>query len=163
VRGIPCFQREAPQAPLGTATRLLRKSPGTPTNASAATSAALATNVIEATMKVSKLIAALQELDPTGEVEVVVGSDDISYADRQPGYYDGWYELLQRNDRQEITGVMVCTQLDKIKLVTCGARDLFWEEPDLVVEYDSENAERRAKDKLEIYREKIKKELEDNE
>lgn len=45
-------------------------------------------------MKVSKLIATLQELDPTGEVEVVVGGDDITHADRTPGYHDGCYEVL---------------------------------------------------------------------
>ena len=113
-------------------------------------------------MKVSKLIAALQELDPTGEVEVVVGGDDITHADRTPGYYDGCYEVLQYNDKHEIVGVMVCSQLDKIKLVTWGARDQFWEEPDLVVEYDSEYAERNNKASIERDREKVKKELEDN-
>lgn len=53
-------------------------------------------------MKTKELIRRLQEEDPTGELEVTVGKTDIYFIQTLPGYYDGCYQVLKRD--QELEG-----------------------------------------------------------
>ena len=48
-------------------------------------------------MKVKDLIKQLQELDPTGEIEVCVGNSDIIDISLFPAYYDGYLQVLKKD------------------------------------------------------------------
>jgi hypothetical protein len=91
-------------------------------------------------MKSKELIKQLQELDPTGEIEVGCGNHDIWYAERMPAYYDGRFQLLLRDPKLtgkcfDIIGARYVSRGDKIKLVSMGVADVLWDNPDAVVEY----------------------------
>ena len=49
-------------------------------------------------MKTKELIRQLQENDPSGENEVNIDGVDIWYVDSLPGYYDGPYQVLDRDE-----------------------------------------------------------------
>src|SRR3990172_7574886 len=66
----------------------------------------------EQSMKTADLIRRLQEADPTGELECVVGGEDVYFVQRLPMYYDGLPTLLvhdpSKRDREwSIVGLKV--------------------------------------------------------
>jgi len=52
-------------------------------------------------MKSKDVIAKLQKLDPSGEIEVFVDNEDIFTIDSEPSYYDGTPTLLIRDKSKE--------------------------------------------------------------
>jgi hypothetical protein len=91
-------------------------------------------------MKSKDLIKQLQELDPTGDVEVCVGSVDIFTAMRVPAYYDGALEVLIRDDSKkpyyDVTGVKITYEGEKINLQTLSISDVLEEDFDAIVQYE---------------------------
>lgn len=71
-------------------------------------------------MKTKELIAALQKVDPTGELEVVAGGDPISFVSKEPAYYDDSLEILIRDPsittHNNIIGYKVTKAGNKVKL-----------------------------------------------
>ncbi len=45
-------------------------------------------------MKTKELIEALKDADPSGELEVIAGSDPIYFVETQEAYYDGMLPML---------------------------------------------------------------------
>lgn len=81
-------------------------------------------------MKSKELIEELQKLDPSGEIEVVVGGEAIYFVDHQPGYYDGAYEVLTRDPSKKcfnITKIKRTRQGSKLKIRTFSAENLIWD------------------------------------
>ena len=52
-------------------------------------------------MKTKELIKELQELDPTGETEVVCGCGDIYFVEELPAYYDGRLGVLIKDESKK--------------------------------------------------------------
>lgn len=48
-------------------------------------------------MKSKELIKQLQEIDPSGEIEVGVGRSDIYFVSKYPAYYDGPNFILTKD------------------------------------------------------------------
>lgn len=74
-------------------------------------------------MKSKLLIEILQKLDPSGEIEVCVGSEDIIDISLLPAYYDGKLQVLQRDKTKEgydIVGVDVRSNGQKISISPYG-------------------------------------------
>lgn len=91
-------------------------------------------------MKTKTLIAKLQELDPSGEIEVCVGNVDIHFLSREGAYYDGALQVLKRDPALEgkcfnIIGAELRQVGEKIQVHTLSIRDLFWDLPDAPVEF----------------------------
>jgi len=90
-------------------------------------------------MKVRELIRQLQELDPTGEIEVIGWAGDIYFAERMSDYYDGHPLLLIRDDSlkpyYDIVGMQIGspTGEDKIVLHEMDLKDVLLDNPDLKV------------------------------
>jgi len=57
-------------------------------------------------MKVKDLIKQLQELDPTGEIEVCVGNNDIIDISLFPAYYDGYLQVLKKSYSKECYNII---------------------------------------------------------
>jgi len=57
-------------------------------------------------MKSSEVIKLLQELDPTGEVEVSVGNVDIMDIGMLPAYYDGILQVLKKDLSKECYNII---------------------------------------------------------
>ncbi len=57
-------------------------------------------------MKSSEVIKLLQELDPTGEVEVSVGNVDIMDIGLLPAYYDGCLQVLKKDLAKECYNII---------------------------------------------------------
>jgi len=87
-------------------------------------------------MKSKKLIELLQKEDPTGEIEVCVGGEDIYILESKPGYYDGVYQVLERNWDSEyynVTGAQYRSDGSKIVIRTLSIQDALDNDPDLPV------------------------------
>lgn len=91
-------------------------------------------------MKTKELIRLLQLEDPSGDLEVNVGGDDIYFVERLPGYYDGAYSILQRDDSKkpfwDITGITVTRSGQKVEIHTMPIRDLVSDMPDAIIILD---------------------------
>jgi len=68
-------------------------------------------------MKTKDLIKLLQEEDPTGECHVRIDGDPIWFLEHKPGYWDGPYNYLEKDDDDKYTWV-ASTKGDKIDIRT---------------------------------------------
>jgi hypothetical protein len=95
-------------------------------------------------MKTKELIRQLKEADPSGECECVVGNVDILYVGGEPGYWDGWYEVLIRDENEEgynVIGARVTNKGTKISIETHSIEWAILDDPELPV-YVDDNEER---------------------
>ena len=84
-------------------------------------------------MKTGELIAELQRLDPSGEIEVVAGATPIYFAEHYPAYYDGPLQMLQQDKSRSdynITGYAVTQRGEKIVLHLMSLEDVLVDNPD---------------------------------
>lgn len=99
-------------------------------------------------MKTKELIRRLQEEDPSGEAEVVVGGEDIYFVEAMPAYYDGRPTLLVhdealRDKAWSIVGLHVpAGGVKKLRIVTVSAEDVFLSNPEAPVTYGDDGARR---------------------
>jgi len=90
-------------------------------------------------MKSKRLIELLQNLDPSGEINVTTGGYAITHVDRLEGYYDGPGIYLQDGR------FVIDDQDDKIVIHTIDAEDFIWDEDgdyskiDLKIRYGKED------------------------
>ena len=113
-------------------------------------------------MKTKTLIEVLQELDPTGELVVCVGNEDIIEIDVLPAYYDGKLQVLQRDktkDGYDITGIEIKSNGKKVKIEPYGLKyyvfDHHSELDKLNISFDHE-PDQYTIDIIEEYRKKAK-------
>lgn len=85
-------------------------------------------------MKSSKLIQLLQEIDPTGEVEVCVSNADIYTVQAMPASWDGCLETLIIDESKKpyfcISGIKFHSEGEKIHLRVYEADEFFYAHPD---------------------------------
>jgi hypothetical protein len=102
-------------------------------------------------MKSKELIRQIQEIDPTGELEVCIDTTtDILSVERMPAYYDGHLEVLQRDENIEgynIVGAKLITTGLKIRIHPWSIVDSIWENPNLVVDYSDISPEMASYEK----------------
>jgi len=83
-------------------------------------------------MKSKELIRQLQEIDPSGEMQVVSGECDIFILETNPAYYDGKLVTLIRDKSKlpfyDIIGIKVKTEGKKINLKFMSAEDVIIED-----------------------------------
>ena len=88
-------------------------------------------------MKTKDVIKMLQEADPSGEIECVVGNVDIYSAHMEPAYWDGSMQLLVRDPDCEfynVIGAIYTSKGSKVSITTMSISDAMLEDPDLPVE-----------------------------
>jgi len=105
-------------------------------------------------MKTKELIRQLQEADPSGEIECCIDNADIFFVERLPAYYDGRLQTLKRDKNGQITGAKVISKGDKIKIYPLSIQEHFLDNPELEVQYETDNE--FAKEWLEKERQKAK-------
>lgn len=88
-------------------------------------------------MKVKELIKQLMDADPTGNEEVVVNNIDIHFVEELPGYYDGAYQILHRDESKKdcwnITGGEYRRSGSKIQIHTLAISDIL--DRDVQIDY----------------------------
>jgi len=93
-------------------------------------------------MKTKELIRQLQEADPSGEIEVCCGNEDIHFVETLEAYYDGKLQVLKRDPSKtcyNIIGAKVTTRGCKVQIHSHSIRDAISNNPDLPIEYDLED------------------------
>lgn len=90
-------------------------------------------------MKTSELIRRLQEADPTGDAECVVGCEDIFFVEPLPAYYDGRPLLLVHDESLRdkcfsVVGARFMGDGPKVRITTLGLEDLLIDNPELPIE-----------------------------
>ncbi len=96
-------------------------------------------------MKTKEVIRRLQEADPSGELECVVGGTDIYFMQREAMYYDGTPVLLvhdpaKRDRCYSVVGLRVPSPNgpDKVQIHLHSPADVFIDHLDCPVEYEPE-------------------------
>ena len=94
-------------------------------------------------MKSKELIRLLQELDPTGELEVSVGKTDIFYIIKNASFWDGTLQVLQREESKKpyynVIGARYKSTGQHLSIVPLSISEAIWENPDLPVDYSEGN------------------------
>ena len=91
-------------------------------------------------MKSKELIRQIQEIDPTGELEVCIDTTtDILFVERLPAYYDGKLEVLQRDenidsDYNVVSAKLMVTGL-KVAIRTFSIEDAILDNPNIPIDY----------------------------
>lgn len=94
-------------------------------------------------MKTSQLILALQEADPTGELDVVVGNKPIYFVSNEPAYWDGpLQKLIQDNTHKyyNVVGARLTRKGFKVQIKTFSITEALWDNPDLPIHYEETEA-----------------------
>jgi hypothetical protein len=94
-------------------------------------------------MKTKDLIALLQKADPTGEINVCVGNVDISWAGREPAYYDGPSQVIIKNEKGRPIGGKYHRKGDKVQIHLWPFSTLIWDYKDIVIDYSELDEERQ--------------------
>jgi GrpB-like predicted nucleotidyltransferase (UPF0157 family) len=107
-------------------------------------------------MKTKELIKLLQEEDPSGELECNVDGKDIYFVEKIPGYYDGAYKVLIRDDSKKnqynINGISIRRDGWKVVLKTMGYDDVLLDNPDAIVEYSDLQTKQQYEESVESTR-----------
>jgi len=88
-------------------------------------------------MKSKILIEKLKEIDPTGEIEVLVGNCDILTLQLKPMYWDGHGEVFIRDKSKkgyDVIGLKVCSSGNKIDIQTLSIEDVIWNDPKVKID-----------------------------
>jgi hypothetical protein len=107
-------------------------------------------------MKTKELIAILQKLDPTGEVDCTVDNVPIDWIERIPAYYDGKLQRLIFNEKEEKIGMKFCTVGSKIKIHTYDFEDLIADKPEAIMDISELNNNDSIIELIEKYRKESK-------
>src|SRR5271154_5815793 len=90
-------------------------------------------------MKGKELIRLLQEIDPTGEIEVSVGNIDIWDVHQEPAYWDGKLQLLVHDESKkpyfDIVGGKYVVSGSKIVITPMSITEVLWGDPDAAIDY----------------------------
>lgn len=120
-------------------------------------------------MKTKELIKRLQEADPDGETEVCVGNEDILFVAKEPAYYDGCFQVLNRDPAKapyyNVVGIEIRGNGNKIVIHPHGLDWALLDHPEMPVSFDGKYSAEHYSDSVEKLREKyrqLNKELEDD-
>lgn len=84
-------------------------------------------------MKTFELIKQLQEQDPEGQSDVVVGGNPVTFVQNLPGYYDGRFlRLIYENGK--LVGAKYCAKDRKVNIYTWDLDSALLDNPDLPVD-----------------------------
>jgi hypothetical protein len=102
-------------------------------------------------MKTKDLIAALQEEDPSGEVECCIGNADIHFVSTAPAYWDGRLQILERDHSKDpyfnIVGAKITAKGSKIVIHAYSIEDYISDFPEkAVIDYSELGSESSAKE-----------------
>lgn len=103
-------------------------------------------------MKTKDLIALLQKEDPSGELECCIGNADITSVYTNPGYWDGCLQILERNEKGQITGGKFASGQTKVVLRYYSIRDCVVDNPSFKVSFDGEYSEKHYAERVEEWR-----------
>ena len=106
-------------------------------------------------MKTKDLIAALQEEDPSGELECCVGNVDIHFLSTEPAYYDGPLQVLKRDPTTEyynIIGAEYRRGGMKVQIHTLSIDGAIFNDETTPVTYDCDNTKLYCGDRVDRYR-----------
>lgn len=112
-------------------------------------------------MKTKILIEELQKIDPSGEMEVCVGNQDIWFLDKQPAYYDGVLQVI-KNENGVVSGIKYIISGNKISLKLFDLEYKIMDDPDFPVELPDGGGYifKCLKEDIEKWREESRKEIE---
>lgn len=113
-------------------------------------------------MKTKELIRELQQIDPSGNQEVVIGTEAIHFVQKVPAYYDGCYTTLIRDS--ELGHIIVAgikSVGDKIDIKSMHWKDVLCDNPDAKIEADfssfSDATQRKEMEQeIEDYRDEMR-------
>lgn len=93
-------------------------------------------------VKTAELIRRLQEADPSGEMECVVGTSDVYFVEALPYYYDGAPLLLVhdeklRDNAYSIVGARYMISGNKVRITTMDLEAVLCGDPELPIETGS--------------------------
>lgn len=96
-------------------------------------------------MKTRELIAALQEQDPSGDLEVIAGGVPIYFVSCQPAYYDGPLRVLVHDESKRgkcysVVGFKVTSRGEKVRLHLMDVEDVLFDNPDAPVDLSEASA-----------------------
>lgn len=94
-------------------------------------------------MKTKDLIAELQKCDPEGDSECVVGGVSVLGAGKEPGFWDGPYEVLE-HDGGRITNASFTRSGWKVVIWTRSIEDALFDNPRLPVSCDFDGPRKTA-------------------
>ncbi len=110
-------------------------------------------------MKSKELIRRLQEIDPTGETEVVVGCSDIYFLQKDPMYYDGLPITLIRDESKrpywDVIGFRATSKGNKIRIRTLDFEDVMWDTKNCIIELEDDYSKRHYEKDIERIKEEI--------
>lgn len=118
-------------------------------------------------MKTKKLIELLQEADPSGELECVIGCDDVFDVTEMESYWDGTPALLVRDPSHEGYYDVVGLHLpasdasNKIRIDALSAASALLSQPDLTVTYGNEDARHYNEGRVETLRAECRRVIEE--
>jgi hypothetical protein len=104
-------------------------------------------------MTTSELIKQLQFADPFGSSEVIVDGTAIHFVAAYPGYYDGSYQVLERDPERtgrcyDVAAIRFTRAGTKVRLHLHSAEDAIMDCPDMPVILD-DSLNERSKEALE--------------
>ncbi len=109
-------------------------------------------------MKTKDIIEQLQELDPSGELDVSVGLADISDISILPSYYDGYQQILIRHPEGYFPkGGRYNVDKDKIVIDSLSFKEAIYSDPEFSIDYSG-----LSEDRVKRYEESHEKEREDS-
>ena len=112
-------------------------------------------------MKTKDLIKLLQEADPSGEGNVVVGNADIHFIEPQPAYYDGCMQVLIRDPAlapyYNIVGAKYQGKGNKLNIHTLSISDAIANDPEIPIYYENLSADQtdRYRSRAESWRREV--------
>lgn len=117
-------------------------------------------------MKTKDLIAALNEVDPTGEMEVCVGNQDIHFVAVEPAYHDGCLQVLLRDEKvtdcYNVIGAEIRSDGAKLNIETLSIKSALWNDPEMPVgfvgDYAKEHYAKSIATERKAVRDHVKKE-----
>lgn len=110
-------------------------------------------------MKTADLVRLLQEADPSGELEVTVGKTDIWFLQVLPCYYDGYVEILKRDQTTEYYNVLGAEKRGHgyhVMIETHSIADMLNGDPDLPVTFDCPAGEEKYGQRIESMRQEVR-------
>jgi hypothetical protein len=111
-------------------------------------------------MKSKELIRLLQEADPSGEGHVVVDNKDIFFLEWKPGYWDGRYTVLVRDEKKkpwyDIVGAEYRSDGDKLNVNTMDWEDVLLDNPDAPIKVVDTFVEKRMQKAVDRCRAEMK-------
>jgi uncharacterized protein YjgD (DUF1641 family) len=115
-------------------------------------------------VKSKRLIELLQKEDPSGELDVTVENEDIFSIDVLEGYWDGCYEILERDETKQcynVTGAQYRSDGTKLRIRTLGIYDALLNNPNLPVKVVDIFNEKRMEDRISTMREDVRNIIEE--